>query len=130
MILPQTYLAALSLTIVSMLCWGSWANTQKMAGKWRFELFYYDYVFGVLLAATVIAMTAGSMGFDGFSFVDDVMHTGKRQLFFAFLGGGVFNLANMLLVAAISVAGLAVAFPVGIGLALIIGVVWNYIIQP
>lgn len=133
MILPQSYAAALLLMILSMLCWGSWANTFKLAGKWRFELFYFDYAFGVLLAATIYALTAGSAGdwgFDGLSFVDDLAHAGKRQWFYGFTAGCIFNLANMLLVAAISVAGLAVAFPVGIGMALVIGVVWNYVIKP
>lgn len=130
MILPHTYSAALLLTILSMLCWGSWANTFKMAGKWRFELFYYDYSLGVLIAAAIFALTFGNFGNEGFPFVDDLMKAGKRQIFFGGMGGIVFNLANMLLVAAISVAGLAVAFPVGIGLALVIGVVWNYILKP
>jgi glucose uptake protein len=131
MILPQTYLATLALMILSMLCWGSWANTFKLAGKkWRFELFYFDYAFGVLLAAVIYGFTAGSLGFDGLSFVDDLMHSGKRQWLWGFAGGVVFNLANMLLVAAISLAGLAVAFPVGIGVALIVGVVWNYALRP
>jgi glucose uptake protein len=130
MILPQTYGAALLLTLVSMLCWGSWANTFKLAGKWRFELFYYDYSLGLLIAATIFALTFGNLGADGFGFADDLMHAGKRQIFFGAVGGIVFNLANMLLVAAISLAGLAVAFPVGIGLALVIGVVWNYILKP
>src|SRR5258708_4715620 len=130
MILPQTYAAALLLTIVSMLCWGSWANTFKLAGKWRFELFYFDYSLGVLLAAAIYALTFGDMGTDGFGFLDDLSHAGKRQIGFGVLGGVIFNLANMLLVAAISVAGLAVAFPVGIGMALVIGVIWNYILKP
>jgi glucose uptake protein len=130
MILPQTYGATLLLIILTMLCWGSWANTFKLAGKWRFELFYYDYSLGVLIAATAYALTFGNFGVEGFTFLDDLMHAGKRQIFFGALGGVVFNLANMLLVAAISVAGLAVAFPVGIGLALVIGVIWNYILNP
>src|SRR5690242_359383 len=130
MILPQTYGAALLLTLVSMLCWGSWANTFKLAGKWRFELFYYDYSLGLLIAATIYAVTFGNLGSDGFAFVDDLVHAGKRQILFGAVGGIVFNLANMLLVAAISLAGLSVAFPVGIGLALVIGVVWNYILKP
>ncbi len=130
MILPQTYGAALLLIIVSMLCWGSWANTFKLSGKWRFELFYFDYSLGVLIAATIYALTLGNLGYDGFDFVDDLMHAGKRQMFFGGVGGVVFNLANMLLVAAISLAGLSVAFPVGIGLALVIGVIWNYILKP
>ncbi len=130
MILPQTYAAALFLMILSMLCWGSWANTYKLAGKWRFELFYFDYAFGLLLAALLFAFTVGTLGYDGFTFTDDLMHAGKRQWMWGFLGGVVFNLANMLLVAAISVAGMAVAFPVAIGLALIIGVGLNYLIKP
>jgi glucose uptake protein len=130
MILPHTYIATLLVLLFSMLCWGSWANTQKMSGKWRFELFYFDYAFGVLLTAIVCAFTLGSLGYDGFSFLDDMMNAGKRYAVMGFAAGVIFNLANMLLVAAITVAGLAVAFPVGIGLALIIGVIWNFIIRP
>lgn len=130
MVLPHTYVAALLVTILSMICWGSWANTQKLVGKWRFELFYFDYSFGVLVAAVIAAYTFGTLGFDGFLFTDDLMRAGRRNMAYGFGAGVIFNLANMLLVAAISVAGLAVAFPVGIGLALIIGVVWNYMINP
>ncbi|HTQ54957.1 MAG TPA: hypothetical protein VMI94_10880 [Bryobacteraceae bacterium] len=130
MILPHTYIATLLVLLFSMFCWGSWANTQKMTGKWRFELFYFDYAFGVLLTAVICAFTFGTLGFDGFSFMDDMMNGGKRYAAMGFGAGMVFNLANMLLVAAIAVAGLSVAFPVGIGLALIIGVIWNYLIRP
>lgn len=129
MILPTTYWAALLLAILSMICWGSWANTFKMTGKWRFELFYFDYSFGVLLTAVVAAFTLGQMGTE-LSFTDNVAVTGKRQLAYAAAGGAIFNLANMLLVAAISLSGMAVAFPIGIGLALVIGVVWNYYLNP
>ncbi|MBI3684571.1 MAG: AcrB/AcrD/AcrF family protein [Acidobacteria bacterium] len=130
MILPTTYWAALLLSILSMLCWGSWANTIKLAGpKWRFELFYFDYAFGVALAGVIAAYTLGEWGSD-LSFSDNLMITGKRNIAYAAFAGGVFNLANMLLVGAISLAGMAVAFPVGIGLALVIGVVWNYLINP
>ncbi|HWR49764.1 MAG TPA: hypothetical protein VN428_01565 [Bryobacteraceae bacterium] len=136
MILPDSYTAALLLTLLSMFCWGSWANTQKLIGKWRFELFYFDYSFGVVIAAAIAAFTFGSMGFDwggggdGFIFTDDLMRAGKRNIAFGFGAGVVFNLANMLLVAAIAVAGMSVAFPVGIGLAMVIGVVGNYIVKP
>jgi glucose uptake protein len=101
----------------------------KLAGKWRFELFYYDYSLGVLLAAIVAAYTFGSMGSD-LSFSDNLIIALRRNMAYAVGAGVIFNLANMLLVAAISVAGMAVAFPIGIGLALIIGVVWNYILNP
>jgi len=130
MILPHTYIATLLVVLFSMLCWGSWANTQKLSGKWRFELFYFDYAFGVLLTAVICAFTLGSLGYDGFSFLDDIMNGGKRYAAMGVAAGVIFNLANMLLVAAITVAGMAVAFPVGIGLALIIGVIWNYMIRP
>jgi glucose uptake protein len=104
MILPQTYAAALCLMVLSMLCWGSWANTYK-ASKWRFELYYFDFAVGLLAVAFLIAITAGSLGFDGFTFFDDMFHAGKRQWLYGFVAGVVFNLANMLLMAAIAVAG-------------------------
>ncbi len=129
MILPTTYLTALLLTILTMICWGSWHNTTKMAGKRSFELFYFDYSFGVLVTATILAFTLGSMGSE-LSFQDNLLITSKRPIAYALAAGGVFNLANMLLVAAISLAGMAVAFPIGIGLALIIGVIGSYIVNP
>jgi len=129
MILPTTYGVTLLLTIVSMICWGSWANTQKLTGRWRFELFYYDYAFGVLLTTILVAVTFGSMGTD-MSFVDNFAIAGKTKFVYGLAAGVVFNLANMLLVAAIAVAGLAVAFPIGIGIALVVGCVSNYVINP
>jgi glucose uptake protein len=129
MILPETYTSALLLIILSMICWGSWANAFKLAGKWRFELFYYDYSLGVLLAAIAAAYTFGSMG-NELSFSDNLLIAMKRNMAYAVAGGVIFNLANMLLVAAISVAGLSVAFPIGIGLALVVGVIWNYFLNP
>jgi glucose uptake protein len=123
-------MGALLLMILSMICWGSWANTYKLSGKWRFELFYWDYAVGVLLAAIIAAYTFGTLGFDGFLFTDDLMRAGRRNIAYGAGAGVIFNLANILLVAAIAVAGMSVAFPVGIGLALIIGVIWNYIINP
>ena len=125
MILPATYNSALLLIILSMICWGSWANTFKLTGKWRFELFYYDFSVGVLLAGIVAAYTFGSMGED-LSFSDNLIIALRRNMAYAGAAGVVFNLANMLLVAAISVAGMAVAFPIGIGLALVVGVIWSY----
>jgi glucose uptake protein len=130
MLLPATYATALLLTIISMFCWGSWANTFKLTRKWRFELFYFDFAFGVLLTALFAAFTFGSLG-DDLSFLDNLFYTaGKRQIAWAFGAGIVFNLGNMLLVAAISIAGLSVAFPIGIGLALVIGVAWSYVLRP
>src|SRR5581483_11738943 len=130
MILPSTYGVALLLIIFTMLCWGSWANTFKLAGRWRFELFYYDYSLGVLVMATLLALTFGSLGDSSLTFVDNMMVAGNRKIAYGLAAGVVFNLANMLLVAAIAVAGMAVAFPIGIGLALVVGVVWNYALNP
>ena len=130
MILPTTYAVALLLIVFTMLCWGSWANTFKLVGKWRFELFYYDYSLGVLIAAVILAYTFGSMGTENLTFSDNLLVAGKSRILYGLAGGVVFNLANILLVAAISIAGMAVAFPVGIGLALVVGVVLNYILNP
>jgi glucose uptake protein len=130
MILPQTYSAVLTLMIFSLLCWGSWANTFKLAGKYRFEMYYVDFAVGCLILALICAFTLGNLGFDGFSFLDDLEHAGKRQWLFAFIAGMIFNFANMLLTAAISVGGMAVAYPVGIGAAIIIGSALSYFIRP
>jgi glucose uptake protein len=121
-ILPQTYLQSLLLMIASMICLASWAATFKMTGKWRFELYYLDFAFGAAFAAVIYICTVGSLGFDGFSFVDDMLHAQKRFWIFAFGAGIVFNLANMLLLAAVSVSGMAMAFPVGLGVGLIVGI--------
>jgi glucose uptake protein len=130
MYLPQTYFAALSLMILSMLCWGSWANTLKLCPGYRFQLFYWDYTIGVVLGALAWGFTAGSFGDSRAPFWTAVMHTPGEAIAYAICGGIIFNIANLLLVAAIDVAGLAVAFPVGIGLALIVGTVSSYFVHP
>jgi len=131
MFVVESYPVAVLFCVITMLCWGSWANTQKLAGKtWRFELFYWDYVLGVMLMALVFAFTLGSMGSAGRGFLEDFKQAEAANLGSAFLGGVIFNAANILLVAAIAIAGMSVAFPVGIGLALVIGVVVNYVADP
>jgi glucose uptake protein len=126
-----SYSVAVIFCFVTMLCWGSWANTQKLAGKeWRFQLFYWDYAIGVLLLSLVLAFTLGSTGGGGRAFIPDLRQAEGRWLGSAFAGGVIFNLSNILLVAAIDIAGMAVAFPVGVGLALIIGVVSTYAVRP
>ena len=131
MFIIENYSTAIVFCIITMLCWGSWANTQKLAaGTWRFELFYWDYVFGILLLSLLFAFTLGSNGSGGRSFVGDISQADTGNVFSAIIGGIIFNAANILLVAAIAIAGMAVAFPVGIGLALVIGVIVNYIDNP
>ncbi len=131
MVVINSYAWAVVLTVITMLCWGSWANTQKLASKkWAFQLFYWDYSIGVLLLSLLLAFTMGSTGTEGRAFIADISQADFSALGSAFIGGAVFNIANILLVAAIAIAGMAVAFPIGIGLALVVGVVVNYLATP
>jgi glucose uptake protein len=131
MYVVHSYALAVALCVVTMFCWGSWANTKKLASKsWRFELFYWDYSLGVLLLTLIAGLSLGSTGETGRAFGADLTQAAATPIGSALLGGAIFNLANILLVAAIEIAGMAVAFPVGIGLALIIGVITNYVAAP
>ena len=131
MYIVESYTLAVVLTFVTMLCWGSWANTQKLAEKsWRFELFYWDYVIGIVLMSLLFAFTLGSFGDQGRSFLVDLKQADPANLQKAILGGIIFNAANILVAAAITIAGMSVAFPVGIGIALVLGVIINYIATP
>jgi glucose uptake protein len=131
MFIPGFYPLALFMMMVTMVCWGSWANTQKLCRDWRFELFYWDYVFGIVLISVLLGFTMGNTDpASPESFLANLRAADGHHILLAFVGGVVFNVANILLVAAIAIAGLAVAFPIGIGLALVIGSVLNYIILP
>lgn len=128
MFIVESYPMAVMFCIVTMLCWGSWANTQKIVqDRWRFELFYWDYAIGIFLVALIGALTMGSYGASGRGFLEDFVQADSTNVINALIGGVVFNLANILLTAAIANAGMAVAFPIGIGIALIIGVLINYL---
>jgi glucose uptake protein len=114
-----------------MICWGSWGNTQKLTGKsWRFELFYWDYVFGILLFSILLGFTMGSSGNSGRGFIQDIKQAEGHNILHAMIGGVIFNASNILLVAAMAIAGMAVAFPVGVGIALALGVIINYVYTP
>ncbi len=130
MFLPETYQAALFLMLLSMVCWGSWANTLKLCPRYRFQHFYWDYAFGLFAGALFWGLTTGTMGHAEPTFAAAVLHAPPATILWAVCGGVIFNVANLLLVAAIDVAGLAVAFPVGIGLALVIGAVSSYLVSP
>lgn len=127
MFIVENYGLAIVLCVITMFCWGSWANTTKLTTKtWRFELFYWDYGFGILLTTLLLAFTLGSNGAEGRAFLEDFSQAETSSLTSAFIGGVVFNAANILLVAAIAIAGMSVAFPVAIGIALVLGVLVNY----
>jgi glucose uptake protein len=127
---PEAYVAALLFMLTSMICWGSWANTMKLTPGYAFQLFYWDYVIGVVVATLLWGFTLGSTGSSGLTFLSDIRQADTLHILYALAGGAVFNIANLLLVAAIDLAGMAVAFPVGIGLALVVGVLLNYALAP
>ncbi|HLV89089.1 MAG TPA: hypothetical protein VKV39_19050 [Candidatus Sulfotelmatobacter sp.] len=130
MFTPPTLTIALLMMITSAICWGSWANTFKGVKNYRFELFYWDYAIGIFLISLILALTMGSTGHDASSFMNNVHSADNSNILSTLVGGAIFNLANLLLVAAIDMAGLAVAFPISIGIALVVGVVLNYALQP
>lgn len=127
MFIVNSYALAVILCFVIMLCWGSWGNTQKLAAKtWGYELFYWDYAVGTFLFALVLAFTLGSFGSEGRPFLQDLGQASSSSIWWIVLGGVIFNLSNILLSASVSIAGMAVAFPLGVGLALVLGVINNY----
>ena len=120
---------AIVLCVITMLCWGSWGNTQKLASKsWRYELFYWDYCVGILLFSLLMGLTLGSNGEAGRPFLEDLCQLEGGRIASALLGGVIFNAANILLTAAVSISGLAIAWPIGLGIALVLGVVLNYFV--
>lgn len=131
MFIVHSYLLAVVFCFITMLCWGSWGNTQKLAGKtWRYELFYWDYVIGMVLFALLLGLTMGSIGEQGRPFIEDLMQANGRGVLSVLLGGIIFNASNILLSASVSLAGMSVAFPLGVGLALVLGVIINYMGAP
>lgn len=131
MFIVSNYLLAVVFCFITMLCWGSWGNTQKMAAKsWRYELFYWDYVIGMVLFALLIAFTMGSFGTEGRPFLEDIAQVSAKNVGSIILGGIIFNASNILLSASTSIAGMAVAFPLGVGISLVLGTIVNYIGAP
>jgi len=131
MFIVNSYLLAVVFCFITMLCWGSWGNTQKLAAKnWRYELFYWDYVIGMVLFALLIAFTMGSFGTEGRPFLEDIAQVSGKAVGSILLGGVIFNASNILLSASTSIAGMAVAFPLGVGISLVLGTIINYIGAP
>lgn len=131
MYIIDNYPLAVFFCFITMLCWGSWANTQKLSSKkWAFQLFYWDYSFGIVLITLLLAFTMGSMGEEGRGFLTDLQGAQWKYIWYALIGGVIFNFANLLLVIAIDISGMAIAFPIGIGIALVLGVITNYLDNP
>ena len=131
MFIVGSYSLAVVFCFITMLCWGSWGNTQKLAAKsWRYELFYWDYVIGMVLFSLLLAFTAGSVGSEGRPFVSDLAQADWTSISWVLLGAVVFNVSNILLSASVSIAGMAVAFPLGVGIALVMGVLNNLLLHP
>lgn len=130
MFVPSTFAVALLMTILSTVCWGSFANTFKGTRNYRFELYYWDYALGIFLITLVLAFTMGSYAGGPKAFLANVHSADDVNLLYAALGGFIFNIANVLLIAGIEIVGLAVAFPISIGIALVEGVVLSYALQP
>ena len=130
MFTPQSFGMALLMMVTAAVCWGSWANTFKGVRNYRFELFYWDYAIGIFLMSLIYAFTLGSSGHDSASFLNNILAASASNKGLALLAGAIFNLANLLLVAGIDMVGLAIAFPVSIGIALVVGVTLSYVQQP
>ena len=131
MYIVGSYTLAVIFCFVTMLCWGSWSNTQKLAAKsWRYELFYWDYVIGMVIFSLILAFTAGSIGEEGRPFLQDLAQVSLQSIGWVLLGAVVFNVSNILLSASVSIAGMAVAFPLGVGIALVMGVLNNLLLHP
>jgi glucose uptake protein len=131
MFIVNSYTLAVVLCIITMFCWGSWGNTQKLASKtWRYELYYWDYVIGILLFSLLVGFTLGSFGTKGVSFLTNLGQVASNAILSAFIGGVIFNGSNILLSSSISISGMTVAFPVGVGLALVLGVSINFLTNP
>jgi len=130
MYLPETYFGAVIFMFITMLCWGSWANTTKIDKAWRFELFYWDFAIGIVLMSILFAITMGSFGSSGTGFFPNILHASINNVLKAIFSGMIFSVANILLVAAITIVGMAVAFPIGIGLALVLGTLLSYFVSP
>ena len=129
MVIITNYAVAIMFTVLAMICWGSWPNTQKIAARnWRFELFYWDKITGILFMALIAAFTLGSLGTEGRTFLEDLRQADTQSIMFAMLGGILWNAGNLFLVAAIATAGMSVAFPIGGGIAWILGILVNYFV--
>ena len=131
MVVINSFTPAIIMCIITMICWGSHANTLKMkTASYSYSYYYWDQAIGYFVLPLLIGLTMGSIGGIGRGLLADLAQGSQETFMWAILGGLIFNLANILFVSAVDIAGLAVAFPIGIGIALVEGVIINYIAKP
>jgi glucose uptake protein len=130
MIQPTTQFTVLLLLVISAFCWGSWINTFKATKKWRFEHFYYDFSLGLLLTTVIAAFTLGTMNPQDLTFEDNFLLAAYRKMAWALGSGLVFNLGNIFLLAATAVSGVSVAFPIALGIVLVVDAIWDFAYNP
>jgi glucose uptake protein len=127
--LPSSFSVALLMMLLGMFCWGSWPNTYKLTHGWRYELFYWDFALGIFLSSLLVAGTLGSL-FGLPTFWQNLLSADRSALVYAFLAGVLWNLGNVLLMAGVALVGMAVVFPVSIGLALVVSTIGSYLVMP
>ncbi len=130
MYLVDNYSLAVFFTVITMICWGSWPNLQKLVPRYRFEMFYLDYALGILMFSVFMAFTFGSYGDSGRGFIADMSQAQPEFLFWATFGGFIWSTGTILITAGIAIAGMAVAFPIGGGIGWIFGILTSYIVRP
>ena len=116
MYIVGNYALAVFFTVITMLCWGSWQNTQVLVKNWRFELYYWDFVLGILMFSVIMAFTLGSIGTQGRGFIEDLKQADIKYILLASAGGFIWSAGTLLIVAGIAIAGMSVAFPIGGGI--------------
>jgi len=129
MFIPESFVAALLMMLGGMICWGSWPSIQKLTTNWRFELFYYDFAIGIFAAGALIAATLGTL-FGSPTCWENLAAADRSVIVLILLSGVIWNMANVLLVNGIALVGMAVAFPVAIGLALVLSTIGGYLVMP
>lgn len=129
MLLPTAFPVAFTMLVVGMICWGSWTNAYRIAREWRLELFHLDYSLGLFLIAMLASATLGTF-FSPPSFGENLRRADHSSWLWAAGGGVLVNVGNLMLMVGINRVGMAVAFPVSVGLSLVFGTLLAYRITP
>eukprot|EP00971_Amphidinium_carterae_P039951 784467-Amphidinium_carterae.1 len=136
MLLPPTEGWALLAAVVSLVAWGSWTNfLVATKGRIRFECYYLDYSLAALVTSATCAATLGMTPGDGAlgslqTWPDDFSGIAPLKYLAALFAGVLFNASNIMLCKGIAMVGLALAFPLCIGTAMVEGVTLTYLVDP